>query len=70
MLVLVPECPFGGGAHACPGERIALQVATSALRTLQSIAPLAPALGAVRGYRPLPNARIPVFSGGTPAASP
>jgi cytochrome P450 len=61
VLVLVPACPFGAGPHACPGERIALQVATSALRTLQSLGPLAQVFGALRGYRPLPNARIPVF---------
>jgi cytochrome P450 len=66
VLVLVPACAFGAGAHACPGERIALQIATSALRTLQSMGPLSRIFGAVRGYRPLPNARIPVF--GAPAA--
>jgi hypothetical protein len=62
VLVLVPEYAFGAGAHACPGERIALQVASTALRTLQSIALLARTFGAVRGYRPLSNARIPVFT--------
>ena len=62
VLVLVPDHPFGAGAHACPGERIALQIAVSALRTLPAIAPLAQTFGAVRGYRPLPNARIPIFS--------
>lgn len=61
VLVLVPEAPFGAGAHACPGERIALQIAAAALETLRSLAPLARSFGAVRGYRPLPNARIPVF---------
>ncbi|MBK6006340.1 hypothetical protein JJB11_09580 [Ramlibacter ginsenosidimutans] len=61
VLVLVPACPFGAGPHACPGERIALQIASSALRTLQSLEPLSQIFGAVRGYRPLPNARIPVF---------
>lgn len=61
VLVLVPDCPFGRGAHACPGERIALQIATTAVRTLQAIAPLHQTFGAVKGYRPLPNARIPVF---------
>jgi len=66
VLVLLPDHPFGAGAHACPGERIALQIATTALGTLQSLAPLARTFGALRGYRPLPNARIPVFTGGSP----
>jgi cytochrome P450 len=67
VLVLVPQSPFGAGAHACPGERIALQLAASALRTLRSMAPLTRLFGALDGYRPLPNARIPVFhNGGTP----
>lgn len=61
VLVLVPACPFGAGPHACPGERIALQIASSALRTLQSLGPLEQIFGAPRSYRPLPNARIPVF---------
>jgi cytochrome P450 len=62
VLVLVPETSFGGGAHACPGERIALQLAAAALRTLQSLGPLPRSFGSVSGYRPLPNARIPVFT--------
>ena len=62
VLVLVPDAPFGHGAHACPGERIAQQLAATALRTLQSLGPLARTFGRVGGYRPLPNARIPVFT--------
>ncbi|MBC5783185.1 hypothetical protein H8N03_09540 [Ramlibacter sp. USB13] len=67
VLVLVPEHPFGRGAHACPGDRIALQLAAAALRTLQSHAPLSRIFGRANGYRPLPNARVPVF---TPGATP
>jgi cytochrome P450 len=62
VLLLVPDCPFGRGAHACPGERIALQVAAVALRTLQAIAPLSRTFGRFDGFRRLPNARIPVFT--------
>jgi cytochrome P450 len=62
VLVLVPSSPFGAGAHACPGERIALQIAATALHALRQAAPLARTFGSVRGYRPLPNARIPVFT--------
>lgn len=62
VLVLVPDAPFGAGAHACPGERIALQLAATALETLRALAPLERTFGAVRGYRPLPNARIPAFA--------
>jgi cytochrome P450 len=50
---------FGAGAHACPGERIAKQIAASGL---QALAPLSRWFGAVTGYRPLPNARVPVFA--------
>jgi cytochrome P450 len=62
VLVLVPSSPFGAGAHACPGERIALQLAATALHTLRQAGPLGRTFGSVRGYRPLPNARIPVFT--------
>ena len=51
---------FGAGAHACPGERIALAIAAAALRTLAAMGTLED-LGPPLGYRPLPNARIPVF---------
>lgn len=62
VLVLVPAAPFGAGAHACPGERIALRIAATALQALRHAAPLRQTFGRVRGYRPLPNARIPVFA--------
>lgn len=53
---------FGGGAHACPGERLALALAEGAVRALRRRGPLQRVLGSPRGYRPLTNARIPVFS--------
>lgn len=60
LLLVAGRLGFGAGAHACPGERIALQVAAAALRTLHATGTLAK-LGPPRGYRPLANARIPVF---------
>jgi len=60
LLLLGPaQLPFGAGPHACPGERIALRIAAAALEALQ---PLDRWFGPVRGWRPLPNARIPLFS--------
>jgi cytochrome P450 len=52
---------FGDGAHACPGERIALGIAQAAVTTLGSLGALAP-FARHTGYRPLPNARIPAFA--------
>lgn len=54
-------CPFGHGAHACPGEALALRIAACALRTWHADGRLR-RFGSTRGYRPLPNARIPVLS--------
>ena len=51
---------FGAGVHACPGEPIALAIAATALRTLEETGVLE-GIAAPCGYRPLPNARIPVF---------
>lgn len=53
------QLPFGAGTHACPGERIARRIAAAALEGLQ---PLDRWFGPVRGWRPLPNARIPLVS--------
>ena len=52
---------FGGGAHMCPGEAIAIEIAASALRTLSRGGQLQTVFGRAVGYRPLPNARIPLF---------
>jgi cytochrome P450 len=60
---------FGDGAHACPGERIALHLAAATLRTLRALDAL-PRFGPITGYRPLPNARIPLFTLGANAWSP
>jgi cytochrome P450 len=67
LLLLVGEpgqpLAFGAGAHACPGDRIALQVAASALQALQDLDALG-RFGPVAGYRPLVNVRVPVFGAG------
>jgi cytochrome P450 len=52
---------FGAGAHGCPGERIAVTIAAAALKFLHESDGLR-RFGAVTGYRPLPNVRIPVFA--------
>ncbi|MGV3571724.1 MAG: cytochrome P450 [Ramlibacter sp.] len=59
LLLAAADLPFGAGAHACPGERVALRIAAAALQALQ---PLDRWFGPVRGWRPLPNARVPLFS--------
>lgn len=52
---------FGAGAHACPGEAIAIGIACAALRTLSAGNSLRREFGHHAGYRALPNARVPVF---------
>lgn len=47
---------FGSGAHACPGEALAIAIAAAALPEIKG------GIGAHTGYRPLPNARVPTFS--------
>ncbi len=54
---------FGSGVHACPGDAIAVEIAASALQTLESLGHRA-LFGEHSGYRPLPNARIPQFEPG------
>jgi cytochrome P450 len=54
---------FGKGGHACPGEIIATAVAAAAAETLVPKLAGLDHLAESVGYRPLPNARIPVFGG-------
>lgn len=53
---------FGAGAHQCPGEQLATEIAASCVHTLACEGALAGCFGRVQGYRPLGNARIPVFA--------
>ena len=50
--------PFGAGAHECPGQRLAIGIAAAALTAM----PFASRDWTPLGWRPLPNARIPVFA--------
>jgi cytochrome P450 len=52
---------FGAGAHGCPGERIAIEIAAEGLRTIAESGLLSRLFGRHAGFRPLPNARVPVF---------
>jgi cytochrome P450 len=53
---------FGAGAHSCPGEAIAIEIAAAGLQALHSARPLDELFGTCTGFRPLANARIPVFA--------
>jgi len=62
VLLVTAGLGFGAGPHACPGEAIALTIAASALQVLQGTPGWLDRLPPPAGYRPLPNARIPVFA--------
>jgi cytochrome P450 len=51
---------FGSGAHACPGEDLAVAIATAAIARLR-VRDLDWQAMAAPSYRPSANARIPVF---------
>ena len=53
---------FGSGVHGCPGEAIAIEIAAAGLQALHSARPLNELFGPCTGFRPLANARIPVFA--------
>jgi cytochrome P450 len=52
---------FGAGPHGCPGEAIAIELAAAALRALDEAGHLERLFNRSSGFRPLFNARIPVF---------
>ena len=52
---------FGRGAHQCPGQALACQVAAAALKILLVTGRLQTASSMTWEYRPSMNARIPVF---------
>lgn len=55
-----PSLSFGAGPHACPGAMLAQSLAVAALT--RRLAGGAPAWPVNWHYRPLVNARVPVFT--------
>jgi cytochrome P450 len=53
---------FGAGRHACPGAAIAIEIAASAVHWLRGQSRWNDLFGQHTGFRPLANARIPVFT--------
>jgi cytochrome P450 len=53
---------FGAGPHACPGAAIAIEIVATCARQIRSGGQFDHYFGRSTGFRPLPNARIPVFS--------
>jgi cytochrome P450 len=53
---------FGAGPHGCPGEAIAIEIAAAGIEALHAARPLDELFGPCTGFRPLANARIPVFA--------
>jgi cytochrome P450 len=52
---------FGAGAHACPGGAIAIEMVAACSRQMGAEGRFDRYFGRLRGFRPLANARIPVF---------
>lgn len=62
LLLGAAQLGFGAGAHACPGERIAGDIARAAVAFVHADPGRMRRFARITGYRPLPNARIPVFA--------
>jgi cytochrome P450 len=52
---------FGAGPHACPGAAIALEMVAASALSMRASGLFDHYFGPCTGFRPLPNARIPVF---------
>ncbi|MDO9359422.1 MAG: cytochrome P450 [Polaromonas sp.] len=52
---------FGGGVHRCPGSKIAIEIVASCLGGVRANGRFDSYFPAQAGFRPLGNARIPVF---------
>lgn len=53
---------FGAGSHMCPGAAIAIEMVAAGARKIRAKGQFDRYFGRCIGFRPLPNARIPVFS--------
>lgn len=52
---------FGAGPHACPGAAIAIEMVAACASWMRAAGQFDHYFGRCTGFRPLPNARIPVF---------
>ncbi|MGC1172441.1 cytochrome P450 [Polaromonas sp.] len=52
---------FGAGPHLCPGASIAIEIVAACARHIRVGGKFDTYFGRSTGFRPLPNARIPVF---------
>jgi cytochrome P450 len=52
---------FGAGPHACPGAAIAIEMVAACVLWMRAAGQFDHYFGRGTGFRPLPNARIPVF---------
>jgi len=52
---------FGAGPHACPGAAIAIEIVAACVAWMRAAGQFYHYFGRCTGFRPLPNARIPVF---------
>lgn len=53
---------FGAGPHLCPGASVAIEIVAAAARRIRAKGQFDHYFRRSTGFRPLPNARIPVFS--------
>jgi cytochrome P450 len=53
---------FGAGAHACPGQRLAVAIAGAGVRHVLDLGLDLQGLAAAARYRPSLNTRVPVFT--------
>ena len=53
---------FGAGVHACPAERVAIEIVAAGARSIWARGRFGSYFRAKEGYAPRPNARIPLFA--------